>query len=81
MVEAANHFLQSLTPEQAREVQFAFDAQERERWHFVPDNNYETVYKRSRPGLVYGHMQAEQRHLADVLVSTGLSKAGFIKAK
>ncbi len=81
MVEAANHFLQSLTPEQAREVQFAFDAQERERWHFVPDNNYETVYKRTRPGLVYGHMQAEQRHLADALVATGLSKAGYIKAK
>lgn len=81
MVEAADHFLKSLTPEQAREVQFAFDDQVRERWHFVPDNNYETVYKRERPGLVYGKMQAEQRHLADVLVSTGLSKAGFFKAK
>jgi hypothetical protein len=81
MVDAANHFLQSLTPEQTREVQFAFDDQVRERWHFVPDNNYEQVYKRERPGLVYGKMQAEQRHLADVLVSTGLSKAGFFKAK
>ena len=81
MVEAADHFLKSLTPEQAREVQFDFDDQIRERWHFVPDNNYEQVYKRSRPGLVYGQMQAEQRHLADVLVSTGLSKAGYFKAK
>jgi hypothetical protein len=81
MVEAASHFLQSLTPEQAQEVQFAFDDQVRERWHFVPDNNYEQVYKRERPGLVYGKMQAQQRHLADVLVSTGLSKAGFFKAK
>jgi hypothetical protein len=81
MVEAADHFLQSLTPEQSREVQFAFDDPVRERWHFVPDNNYEQVYKRSRPGLVYGHMQAEQRHLADVLLSTGLSEAGFFKAK
>ncbi len=81
MVDAANHFLQSLTPEQTREVQFAFDDQVRERWHFVPDNNYEQVYKRERPGLIYGHMQAQQRHLADVLLSTGLSKAGFFKAK
>ena len=81
MVDAANHFLQSLTPDQAKEVQFAFDDQVRERWHFVPDNSYEQVYKRERPGLIYGKMQPEQRHLADVLVSTGLSKAGYFKAK
>jgi hypothetical protein len=81
MVAAANHFLQSLTPEQTREVQFEFDAAIRDQWHFVPDNNYEQTYKQKRPGLVYGHMQAEQRHLADVLVSTGLSQAGFWKAK
>jgi hypothetical protein len=81
MVDAANHFLQSLTTEQSQEVQFAFDDQVRERWHFVPDNSYEQVYKRERPGLVYGKMQPEQRHLADVLVSTGLSRSGFFKAK
>ena len=81
MVDAANHFLSSLTNEQRGQTMFAFSQKDRETWHFVPDNNFEDVNKYKRRGLIYGKMQPEQRHLADVLLSTGLSKAGFIKAK
>ncbi len=81
MLDAANHYLNSLTTEQRGQTLFAFGQQDRETWHFVPGNSFEQTYKYKRRGLTYGGMQPEQRHLADALLTAGLSKAGFIKAK
>jgi hypothetical protein len=59
----------------------AFDQKGREEWHFVPDSNFEQTYGYHRPGLTYEKMAPEQRHLADALLSAGLSRIGFIRAK
>lgn len=81
MVKTAQSFLESLTPEQRGVAMTAFSSEQREKWHFVPDNNFAQTYGYSRPGLTYAKMQPEQRHLADALLSASLSKAGFMKAK
>lgn len=81
MVQTANAFLQSLTHEQRGVATADFDSSQREKWHFVPDSNFEQTYGYKRPGLTYGKMQPEQRHLADALLSVSLSRVGFMKAK
>lgn len=80
MAESAQNFLKSLTAEQAKQVEFAFDAEDRTLWHFVPDNNFEQVHGHPRPGLIFREMAPPQQRLADALVSSGLSKSGFHKA-
>jgi hypothetical protein len=67
MSAAATHFLASLRPEQRKQVQLPLDSEERRNWHFVP---------RSRKGLPFKSMTAEQRQLAERLVATGLSRRG-----
>ena len=81
MVQSAQNFLASLSDEQRAKVNLEFEEQAREEWHFVPDSSFEQTYEHPRPGLTYGQLEPEQRHLADVLLSTGLSEAGLIKAK
>jgi hypothetical protein len=71
MAEAATTFLASLTPDQQLQVMFPLEAEERLNWHYVP---------RERKGLSFKHMDACQRKLAFVLVSSGLSRRGFAKA-
>lgn len=80
MAESAQHFLNSLTPEQTPKSQLAFDSPDRTLWHFVPDNNFEQVHGHPRPGLTYGELESHQRRLADALLSSGYSKSGFGKA-
>ena len=72
MVEAANRFLASLTPEQRAKATFAFGEDERQNWHFVPIE---------RKGLALREMTPTQKHLASALLSAGLSQQGFIKAE
>ena len=74
-------FVTALDGEQADIASFDFDAKERTEFHFVPDNNFAQQRGYPRPGLTYQRMQAHQRHLADALLATGLSSAGFVKAK
>jgi 2-oxo-4-hydroxy-4-carboxy--5-ureidoimidazoline (OHCU) decarboxylase len=81
MVQTAKAFTDSLTPEQRSIAITDFKNEEREKFHFVPDSNFEQTYGFKRPGLTYIRMQPEQRHLADALLSASLSRAGFIKAK
>ena len=81
MVDAADAFLKSLTPEQRGFATAAMGSDQWEKWHFVPDNNFEQTLKFPRPGLTYGKMEPHQRHLADVLLAASLSKAGYVKAK
>jgi hypothetical protein len=68
MSTAATRFLAALRPEQRRQAQLELDTQERANWHFIP---------RSRKGLPFKGMSAEQRQLAERLVATGLSRRGY----
>ena len=72
MVEAANRFLASLTPEQRAKATFAFDEAERQNWHFIPIE---------RKGLALREMTPAQKHLATALLSAGLSQQGYLKAE
>jgi hypothetical protein len=80
MAESAQQFLASLTAEQKGETVFDFNSETRTAWHFVPDNNYLDMRGFPRKGLKYKQMTSEQRRLADALVASGLSQAGFLKA-
>ena len=80
MTEMAGRFLSSLSGEQKTVAQYDFDAKQRTLWHFVPDKNFKDTHGFARPGLNYKGMNAEQQRLAEALLSTGLSNAGFLKA-
>jgi hypothetical protein len=71
MSETAKAFLASLTPEQKAQAVFAFDADERLNWHFIP---------KERKGLPLKDMTPPQKHLAHSLLNAGLSQRGYIKA-
>ena len=58
MQTAASKFLASLTPEQRQRATFAFDAQERLRWNFIPSENF------PRNGLLIKDMTEAQRAAA-----------------
>jgi len=72
MVETANRFLGSLTPEQRARATFPFEDDERQNWHFVPIE---------RKGLPLREMTPTQKHLATALLAAGLSQQGLIKAE
>ncbi len=74
MSTAASRFLASLTPEQRQKATFAFDADERLRWHFVPAETY------PRKGLTIKEMTAAQRKAAHDLLKAGLSQRGYLTA-
>jgi hypothetical protein len=68
LVDNAQAFLASLTPEQRAEAQFPFNDDARLDWHYVP---------RERPGLSLKKMAPEQRDKALVLVQSALSPKGY----
>ena len=72
MTQAANHFLDSLTPEEKAVAMIPFDSDERERWFYTPV---------PRKGLQLREMSAYQQRLATALLASGLSQQGFIKAE
>jgi len=69
--QTANNFLSSLTPEQKAKATFSFQDDERLNWHFIP---------RVRKGLPLREMTPPQKHLAQALLSAGLSQSGYRKA-
>jgi hypothetical protein len=71
MTDAARAYLASLTPEERTRGTFAYNADERMNWHFVPIE---------RKGVALREMTTAQKHLADALFSAGLSQRGIIKA-
>ena len=71
MVGTAKVFLASLDESQLAKATFTFADDERENWHFIP---------RERKGLPLREMTPTQQHLANALLSSGLSTRGFIKA-
>jgi hypothetical protein len=75
MARAAGQFLDSLSPDQRTRAAFAFNSDDRLRWHFIPNEMF------PRKGLMLKEMNPEQRSLAEALLSTGLSSRGFVKVK
>ena len=74
MVDGAEEFLASLSDSERARATWAFEAEERERFHFVPDETYD------RNGFPLEDMSAEQRDLAHALLATGLSRSGHMTA-
>jgi uncharacterized protein DUF3500 len=71
MSGAANKWLAALTPEQKQKAVFAFDSDERLKWHFIPNEMF------ARNGLTFKEMTEPQRLLAHDLLKTGLSVRGY----
>jgi len=71
MAGAAKAYLNSLSPELRARTEFAFNADERLNWHFIPIE---------RKGVALREMTSAQKHLADALLSAGLSQQGVITA-
>ena len=72
MARAATAFLKTLDDGQRAKAQYAFDAEERFNWHFIP---------RERKGLPLKEMTPAQREAAFALLKTGLSASGFSRAE
>jgi hypothetical protein len=73
MATAANGFLNALTPDQRAKAAFAFNSDDRLRWHFIPNEMF------PRKGLMLKDMTEPQRRLAHDLLRTGLSARGYDK--
>ncbi len=71
MTNAAKAYLASLSPELRARTTFPFATDERQNWHFVP---------LERKGVALREMNSAQKHLAEALLSAGLSEQGIIKA-
>ena len=80
MQTAAKRFLQSLDQAGKATAQKDFNSDGRQKWHFVPDSNFEKTYGYGRNGLTYRVMTPQQRSLANALLASGLSGEGLIKA-
>ena len=74
MADAASRLVSSLTPEQRQQAAFAFDADERTHWHFIPTEMF------PRNGLLIRSMTEPQRTLAHDLLKAGLSQRGYLTA-
>lgn len=68
--ERARRYAALLDPMQRRAGLYPFDAPARLDWHYVP---------RSRPGLAFRGLNAEQRAAAEALLRTVLSEEGFAR--
>lgn len=74
MAKAADRWLASLSADQRQRATFAFDSDERTRWHFVPNEQF------PRHGVQVKEMSEAQRALAWDLLKTGLSARGYTTA-
>lgn len=74
MTGAAQAFVSSLRPEQRAHAVFDYTADERRRWHFIPNEMF------PRRGLALRAMTAEQRAKAQALLQAGLSHKGYLTA-
>ncbi len=72
MSDAARAYLNSLNPELRSRAVIPFASDERQNWHFIPLDN--------RKGVALREMTSAQKHLAEALLSAGLSQQGLIRA-
>src|SRR5436189_4537943 len=71
MSQAANEFLQSLSPKQRSMTQFKFDEDERYNWHFIP---------KARKGIPWKELNDAERNSVKQMLRAALSDTGFQKA-
>ncbi len=81
MVEAAEVFMTSLDRVQRSYTLFDFDAQHRMDWHYFPEGGFTGIYGYVRNGVTFKDMDPRQKHLANALLASGLSRRGFSKAR
>ncbi len=74
MSAAAEAFVAGLGPEQRAAAVFPYAAEERLRWHFIPNEMFH------RKGLALRAMSANQQARAHALMKTALSQKGFLTA-
>jgi hypothetical protein len=74
MSTAAAAFVNSLSSQQRASATFAFDTDERTKWHFIPTEMF------PRRGLTLNEMTDTQRKLAYELLKSGLSQRGYLTA-
>ena len=72
MAEAAQAFLDTLTPEQRTAVMFPFNGDDRFDWHFIP---------RERKGVPLRAMNTAQKKAGLALVEASLSAEGYNKSE
>jgi len=75
MSSAAEKWLASLTPDQKQRATFPFDSDERQHWHYVPNEQF------PRKGVQIKEMADAQRARAWELLKTGVSARGFSTAR
>jgi hypothetical protein len=75
MVEAANQFLASLSPELKKKVSYAFDDELRFQWFFTPQQDKQKNF--TRKGVRLEELSPEQRKLVLDLLRTGCSQKGY----
>ncbi len=74
MATAAQAFVASLAAEQRAQAAFDYASDERQRWHFIPNEMF------PRKGLALRGMSADQKAKAHALLKTGLSQKGYLTA-
>lgn len=78
MTEAADQFLESLSPELRKKTAFEFDDPHRTSWFFTPQQDRER--NPTRKGVRFEEMNDEQKKKALALLKTGTSTKGFEQA-
>ena len=72
---SATKFLKSLTTEQRNKVQFSFDDNSKEKWHYFPASMY------PRAGISLSELNRNQKKLFFELLQSSLSETGYTKTK
>ncbi|WP_339656781.1 DUF3500 domain-containing protein [uncultured Maribacter sp.] len=70
-VTIVNRFIRSLTDTQKEKIVYAFSADDRDDWHFLPWSSY------ARQGLPLKELTAEQKELVHELLQSSLSDTGY----
>lgn len=78
MAEAADQFLDSLTPELRKKAAYEFDDPHRTAWFFTPQQDGDR--NPTRKGLRFEEMNDDQKKKALALVKTGTSARGYEQA-
>lgn len=78
MTDAAQAFLDSLTPEQKAKAVFDFDDPHRTGWFFTPQQDKDKNF--TRKGVRFEELKAEQKDKALALLKTGTSGSGYEQA-
>ena len=72
MLAAADLFISTLSEDQRGRAVFAFEDDERLRWHFIPPEMF------PRAGVALKEMNPEQRDRAHDLIKSALSQSGYM---